>query len=167
MNKICGRLTQISSGREVDAVMNLSGPAVNLRPRYNITLTQNAAAVRNDADRRQLSMLRWGLTPAWAKKPDIGNRLINARVISATEKPSFRAAFAKRRCIVPADGFSNGGARARSASPGTSPPGTESQWHSPGYGSTGGFPGAQIFGAPLPIAGRTTSSRPSRSSSPG
>ncbi len=102
---MCGRFTQISSGREVHAVMDLDGPEADLRPRYNIAPSQNAAVVRDDAGRRQLSMLRWGLIPAWAKKPDIGYRLINARAETAAEKPSFRAAFARRRCIVPADGF--------------------------------------------------------------
>ncbi|MDE0096741.1 MAG: SOS response-associated peptidase [Gammaproteobacteria bacterium] len=102
---MCGRFTQISSGREVHAVMGLDGPEVDLRPRYNIAPSQNAAVVRNDAGGRQLSMLRWGLIPTWAKKPDIGNRLINARAETAAEKLSFRAAFSQRRCIVPADGF--------------------------------------------------------------
>ena len=50
-------------------------------------------------------MLRWGLIPGWAKDPNIGHKLINARAETAATKPSFRAAFAKRRCLVPADGF--------------------------------------------------------------
>ena len=87
------------------AYLSLIGRAANLRPRYNLAPSQSAAVVRSDADGRRLSLLRWGLIPAWAKKPSIGHRLINARVETAAVKPSFRAAFAKRRCLVPADGF--------------------------------------------------------------
>jgi putative SOS response-associated peptidase YedK len=54
---------------------------------------------------RQLRVLRWGLVPSWAKDPSIGSRLINARVETAHEKPSFRGAFARRRCLLPADGY--------------------------------------------------------------
>ncbi|MDX6325164.1 MAG: hypothetical protein QOK15_1518 [Nocardioidaceae bacterium] len=54
---------------------------------------------------RQLRVLRWGLVPFWAKDPSIGNRMINARMESVGEKPAFRQAFAKRRCLIPADGY--------------------------------------------------------------
>ena len=103
---MCGRFTQRFSWREVHAFLHLGdAPAANLRPRYNLAPSQNAAAVRNDGGGRRLSMLRWGLIPAWAKDPGIGNKLINARSETAAMKPSFRAAFSKRRCLVPADGF--------------------------------------------------------------
>lgn len=102
---MCGRFTQIFSGGQVRAVLDLDGPEWELQPRYNLAPSQDAAVVRVDAGGRQLSMLRWGLIPFWAKKPDIGYRLINARAETAAEKPSFRAAFAHRRCIVPASGF--------------------------------------------------------------
>ena len=71
---MCGRFTQIFSGGEVHAVMDLSGPAVDLRPRYNIAPSQNAAVVRDDIGGRKLSMLRWGLIPTWAKEPGIGSK---------------------------------------------------------------------------------------------
>jgi putative SOS response-associated peptidase YedK len=58
-----------------------------------------------DTGQRQLRVLRWGLVPFWAKDPAIGNRLINARVESVAEKPAFRQAFARRRCLLPADGY--------------------------------------------------------------
>jgi putative SOS response-associated peptidase YedK len=58
-----------------------------------------------DAPQRQLRVLRWGLVPFWAKDPSIGNRMINARMETIGEKPAFRQAFAKRRCLVPADGY--------------------------------------------------------------
>lgn len=76
------------------------------RPRYNIAPTQDIAAIREgDNEQRELVMLRWGLVPFWAKDPSIGSRMINARAETVAEKPSFRAAFRHRRCIVLADGF--------------------------------------------------------------
>ena len=78
-------------------------------PRFNIAPTQPVAAVRRAADRsppeRRLVWFRWGLIPGWAKDPAIGNRMINARSETAAEKPSYRAAMRRRRCLVVADGF--------------------------------------------------------------
>ena len=79
-------------------------------PNFNVAPTNQVAFV---VDRpieageiqRQLRTARWGLVPSWAKDPSIGNRMINARWENAAEKPAFRAAFAKRRCLVPADGY--------------------------------------------------------------
>ena len=85
--------------------MNLTGPALNLRPRYNVAPGQNVAAVRSGDDGRRLSMLRWGLIPGWSREPNIGYRLINARAETVATKPSFRAAYRARRCLIPADGF--------------------------------------------------------------
>ena len=87
------------------ALLCPGGPASNLRPRYNLAPSQSAAVVRNGTGVRRLSMLRSGLIPAWAKDPGIGHKLVNARAETASVKPAFRAAFAKRRCLVPADGF--------------------------------------------------------------
>ena len=102
---MCGRLTQRLTWREIHALLGLVGPAANLRPRYNLAPSQNAAVVRSDAGVRRLSMVRWGLIPAWAKDPAIGHKLINARAETAAVKPAFRAAFSKRRCLIPVDGF--------------------------------------------------------------
>jgi putative SOS response-associated peptidase YedK len=78
----------------------------NLAPRYNAAPTQSLPVVRRTADgRRALSLLRWGLIPSWARDATIGAKLINARSDGVAVKPSFRAAFRKRRCLVPADGF--------------------------------------------------------------
>jgi putative SOS response-associated peptidase YedK len=66
---------------------------------------QNVAAVRADGSSRELLSLKWGLVPVWAKEPEIGARLINARSETVTEKPSFRDAFKYRRCLIPASGF--------------------------------------------------------------
>jgi putative SOS response-associated peptidase YedK len=74
--------------------------------RHNIAPGQAIAAVRaNTDDGRVCEMRSWGLVPGWAKEPSIGNRMINARAETAAEKPSFRSAFARRRCLIPADGF--------------------------------------------------------------
>jgi len=77
-------------------------------PRFNIAPSQPVAVVRlapPPEPQRQCVLLRWGLIPSWAKDPAIGNRLINARAETAAEKPAFRAAFRRRRCLVAADGF--------------------------------------------------------------
>ena len=102
---MCGRFLQRFAWDDLCAFLRLEGPPANLRPRYNLAPSQHAAVVRNDAGARRLSMLRWGLIPAWAKDPGIGHKLINARAETAAVKPAFRAAFARRRCLVPADGF--------------------------------------------------------------
>ncbi len=82
------------------------GDLPSLEPRYNIAPTQSVAAIRADeAGQRSLAMLRWGLVPHWAKDISIGNRLINARAETVAEKPAFRQAFSRRRCLVLASGF--------------------------------------------------------------
>ena len=77
-----------------------------MKPRFNIAPTQEAPVVRVDLEqKRELALLRWGLIPSWSKDPSIGARLINARAESVAEKPSFRNAFRRRRCLVPANGY--------------------------------------------------------------
>ncbi|HRA22703.1 MAG TPA: SOS response-associated peptidase [Usitatibacteraceae bacterium] len=77
-----------------------------IRKRFNIAPTQEAPVVRVDeAGRREVAMLRWGLVPFWAKDLAMGTKLINARSETAAEKPSFRNAFRSRRCVIPATGF--------------------------------------------------------------
>ncbi len=73
-------------------------------PRFNIAPTQPVAVVTN-ADQTRMSYFQWGLVPFWAKDPKIGNRMINARSETLAEKPSFRTAYRRRRCLVLADGF--------------------------------------------------------------
>jgi putative SOS response-associated peptidase YedK len=73
--------------------------------RYNIAPTQDAAVVLMEREGPQLTSLRWGLIPFWAKDESIGNKLINARSETLAEKPAFRTAFTRRRCLVLADGF--------------------------------------------------------------
>ena len=77
-----------------------------LSPRYNIAPTQQIAtvSVSSESLERQFKMLRWGLIPSWAKDAKMGAKLINARAETVAEKPAFRAAFKKRRCLILADG---------------------------------------------------------------
>jgi putative SOS response-associated peptidase YedK len=75
-----------------------------MQSRYNIAPTQPVAVV-TDNKTKNVEFFRWGLIPSWAKDPSIGSRMINARSETITEKPSFRAAFRRRRCLILADGF--------------------------------------------------------------
>ena len=102
---MCGRFSQFHSWEEVHAYLNIFGAPRNLPARYNIAPTQDAAVVRHGAEGRALDFLRWGLVPSWAKDNSMAARMINARAETVAEKPSFRGAFRKRRCLVPADGF--------------------------------------------------------------
>ena len=103
---MCGRFTLTDPDADLAVQFNL--PEIpNLAPRYNIAPTQPVAAVRVAANSsiREMVLLRWGLIPFWAKDPSIGARMINARSETVAEKPAFRAAFKRRRCLVIADGF--------------------------------------------------------------
>jgi putative SOS response-associated peptidase YedK len=102
---MCGRFTLHSRLNLLLQQFALeAGP--ELVPRYNIAPTQMVPVVRcNKQGQREMIMMKWGLVPSWAKDPSIGNRLINARSETVASKPSFRAAFKRRRCLVPADGY--------------------------------------------------------------
>jgi putative SOS response-associated peptidase YedK len=81
-----------------------------LKADYNVAPTKSVYAVlsrttEEEVVERQLRVVRWGLVPSWAKDPSIGSRMINARSETVAEKPAFRRAFAKRRCLLPADGY--------------------------------------------------------------
>ena len=107
---MCGRFAFYSPSEATAALFGVDGvlapDVAGNESRYNIAPTQFVAAIRdNNEQRRELVMLRWGLVPFWAKDPAIGNRMINARAETVAEKPSYRAAFKHRRCIVLADGF--------------------------------------------------------------
>jgi putative SOS response-associated peptidase YedK len=103
---MCGRFTLTDPDADLAVQFNL--PDIpKLAPRYNIAPTQPVAAVRiaTGTTAREIVLLHWGLIPFWAKDPGIGARMINARSETASEKPAFRAAFRRRRCLVVADGF--------------------------------------------------------------
>lgn len=103
---MCGRFV---AGRDPVSLAAALGveelPERLLPPNYNVAPTQQVSVVRDDDGVRRLDIARWGLIPSWAKDASIGNRMINARSETVAEKPAFRSSFAKRRCIVPADGF--------------------------------------------------------------
>ena len=102
---MCGRFAFYSPSEATAALFGASA-STTVEPRYNIAPTQYIAAIRDSEDKvRELVKLRWGLIPSWAKDPSVGNRMINARAETVAEKPSFRAAYRRRRCIVLADGF--------------------------------------------------------------
>ena len=102
---MCGRYLLISPVEAMRRFFDVGG-LLNLPPRYNIAPTQDAPVVRLDKEgRRELILMRWGLVPLWAKDLSIGARCINARADSVAEKPAFRDAFERRRCLVPTDGF--------------------------------------------------------------
>jgi putative SOS response-associated peptidase YedK len=102
---MCGRFTLTASPEEVEREFDLEGTP-DLEPRFNVAPGQWIPTITAGADgHRALAMRRWGLVPGWAKDEKIGSRLINARSETAAEKPSFRAAMRRRRCLVPMDGF--------------------------------------------------------------
>jgi putative SOS response-associated peptidase YedK len=103
---MCGRFTQKAPWEKVKEEFGVKAAEdADLKPRYNIAPSQPIATVRVIEGATELSLLKWGLVPSWAKDSEIGNRMINARAETLTEKPSFRDAFKKRRCIIPATGF--------------------------------------------------------------
>jgi putative SOS response-associated peptidase YedK len=105
---MCGRFTQTATPETVAAQFRLDPDSLpSFKPRYNISPSQHVLAVRHSPEslKREAVMLRWGLIPSWAKDTKIGNQCINAKAETVAEKPSFRAAFKKRRCLIIADGF--------------------------------------------------------------
>ena len=104
---MCGRYTLKTPNPRLQELFGLQD-LPHLVPRFNIAPTQSVFAIRaadSAAALREAVMLRWGLIPFWAKDMSIGNTMINARAETVAEKPSFRQAFLKRRCLIPADGF--------------------------------------------------------------
>jgi putative SOS response-associated peptidase YedK len=102
---VCGRFALFAMPELLEEYFALA-ERVDLAPRYNLTPGQDIAAVRVDrAGRRRLHALRWGLVPFWAKDAALGRRLVNARLEGITEKPAFREAFLRRRCLIAANGF--------------------------------------------------------------
>lgn len=101
---MCGRYLITSSLEAIRRVFEvLQRP--NLKARYNVAPTQQVPVVRLATSGRELVQLRWGLIPSWAKDLSIGAKMINARAETVAEKPAFRSAFKRRRCLVVADGF--------------------------------------------------------------
>jgi putative SOS response-associated peptidase YedK len=101
---MCGRFTLTAETNIIQKNFPWINIPENLQPRFNIAPTQPVAVVPNDGKNR-LDYFVWGLIPSWAKDPNIGSRMINARAETLADKPSFRTAFRRRRCLILADGF--------------------------------------------------------------
>jgi len=101
---MCGRYT-VTASPEVLRALFAYAEQPNFPPRYNIAPTQPIAIVRLVDGKRQFALVRWGLPPSWVKDPKTFTLLINARGESVVDKPAFRAAMKRRRCLIPADGF--------------------------------------------------------------
>ena len=105
---MCGRFVQASAPTlltehfDVDEILLEDEPPA---PHYNVAPRMEVLTVLERDDRRLMGPMRWGLVPSWATDLAIGDRLINARAETLTEKPAYRYAFERRRCIIPADGF--------------------------------------------------------------
>ncbi|GAA2307869.1 DUF159 family protein [Streptomyces caniferus] len=110
---MCGRFVSTRSPQELASVFDATrwDPDRSLDPSWNVAPTDEVWSVLERVERgtgeitRQLRPLRWGLVPSWAKSLHTGAKMINARVETVAEKPAFRRAFVKRRCLLPADGF--------------------------------------------------------------
>ncbi|MFJ1973793.1 SOS response-associated peptidase [Streptomyces sp. NPDC087903] len=113
---MCGRYVSTRSPQDLAPLFQVDDPPPKetLAPNWNVAPTDDVWAVlertpRGDEDnaapKRELRPLRWGLVPSWAKDVKIGSRMINARVETVHEKPAYRRAFTRRRCLLPADGF--------------------------------------------------------------
>lgn len=100
---MCGRFTLTVDPEQLALAFGLT-TVPDFGPRYNIAPTQDALVITSGRP-HEAQFMRWGLIPSWAKDPATGSKLINARAETAAEKPSFRTALRRRRCIVPASGF--------------------------------------------------------------
>lgn len=101
---MCGRFFIALKYDDLETAFPEFEPPREWQPRYNIAPTQPVPVVANDGQ-PYITFFQWGLVPSWAKDPSIGNRMINARAETLAEKPSFRAAYRRRRCLILADGF--------------------------------------------------------------
>ena|ERR1700680_2348490 len=105
---MCGRYRRTTSEEELARLYHIPIPSqTDLPISYNVAPSQKILAIRFNpkSQQRSLDAVQWGLIPYWAKDPKIAYRTINARAESVDKAPSFRQAFAKRRCLIPADGF--------------------------------------------------------------
>ena len=105
---MCGRYTLHHKPVEIEERFEVETNLELFEPRYNIAPTQMVPVVRHPRsgdETREVAPCKWGLIPYWATDPKIGNKLINAKAETIAEKPSFKHSFAKRRCLIPADGF--------------------------------------------------------------
>ena len=102
---MCGRYSLIADLGDLAQRFEFDGDWLSFEAAYNIAPTQQALTVRENGENREAVLMRWGLIPSWAKNSSIGVRMINARAETVAEKPAFRSALRRRRCLVLADGF--------------------------------------------------------------
>lgn len=101
---MCGRFALFSPREEIARQFGVEPPA-DWAPRYNIAPSTAVLILRRDDNGQHLGWARWGLVPSWAKSLDSGYSTINARAETVAERPAYRAAFRRRRCLLPADGY--------------------------------------------------------------
>lgn len=101
---MCGRFQLSVKGKHISERFNVEVFDEMYKPRFNCAPGQMLAVITNQ-EPEKLNFYKWGLVPFWAKDPKIGNKLINTRAETILEKPSFKAAFSRRRCLIPANGF--------------------------------------------------------------
>ena len=102
---MCGRFVQNIPFETLQQNFNIRATASDIISNYNVAPTQEILTIIKHDNENTLEKLHWGLVPFWAKDISIGSRMINARAETVSSKPSFRDAFKKRRCLIPADGF--------------------------------------------------------------
>ena len=103
---MCGRYASSANPDDLAGYFRVEEPPEEvLPPSYNVAPTDPVYVVVERKEKRSLKVVRWGLVPSWAKDPKVGARFINARRETVAEKPAFRAAYQRRRCLVPADGY--------------------------------------------------------------
>jgi len=102
---MCGRFVQNSPLHTVQQFFDAETALLDLVPNYNVAPTQKILSIVKHGHKNRLETLHWGLVPFWARDISTSSRMINARAETVAEKPSFRNAFKKRRCLIPADGF--------------------------------------------------------------
>jgi putative SOS response-associated peptidase YedK len=102
---MCGRFVQYSPVETVQQIFKIGTVSFEVISNYNVAPTQKILTIIKHDSENKLEKLHWGLVPFWAKDVTIGSRMINARAETVSQKPSFRNAFRKRRCLIPADGF--------------------------------------------------------------
>jgi putative SOS response-associated peptidase YedK len=102
---MCGRYVSATPPDQIASYFGAEAPEALLEPSYNVAPTSDVYAVLSDGSTRHLDAFHWGLVPRWAKDMKIGSKMINARAETLAEKNAFKSAFAKRRCLIPADGF--------------------------------------------------------------
>lgn len=102
---MCGRFVSATPPDQLAAYFDAALAAPELAASYNVAPTNDVYAVVQTAQGRQLEAVHWGLVPSWAKDVKLGQKMINARADTLATKSAFKTSFAKRRCIIPADGF--------------------------------------------------------------